>query len=107
MASPVVLLCRRCKTPRPRASSGICSVCMEQGVYCDAWEPYEPPPPPPPRPAPGVAVRSLESAQAGDVRQFGGPLSEVLGGIELGRKVLVGGKKGTGKSTVVAELAAR
>lgn len=107
MASPVVLLCRRCKTPRPPASSGICSVCAEQGVYCDAWEPYEPPPPPPPRAAPGVAVRSLEAAQSGDVRQFGGPLSEVLGGVELGRKVLVAGKKGVGKSTVVAELAAR
>ncbi|MEZ4301582.1 MAG: hypothetical protein R3B70_42000 [Polyangiaceae bacterium] len=34
-------------------------------------------------------------------------LSEVLGGVELGRNVLVAGKKGTGKSTVVAELAAR
>lgn len=76
-------------------------------MYCDAWEPFAPPPPPPPPAAPGVAVRTLEAAQSGDVRQFGGPLSDVLGGVELGRKVLVAGKKGAGKSTVVAELAAR
>jgi len=52
-------------------------------------------------------VRSLRGAARGDVRDFGGPLSDVLGGVELGRKILVGGQKGVGKSTVVAELAAR
>jgi DNA repair protein RadA/Sms len=41
------------------------------------------------------------------VRQFGCALSDVLGGVELGRKILVGGQKGAGKSTVAAELAAR
>lgn len=54
-----------------------------------------------------MAVRPLVGAARGDVREFGGPLSEVLGGIEIGRKILVGGLKGVGKSTVVAELAAR
>jgi len=58
-------------------------------------------------PARGVAVRSLTATKPADVRKFGGPLSNVLGGIELGRKVLVGGVKGVGKSTLVAELAAR
>ncbi len=52
-------------------------------------------------------MRALQGAARGDVREFGGPLSEVLGGVELGRKILVGGQKGVGKSTVVAELAAR
>jgi predicted ATP-dependent serine protease len=89
------------------ASSGICSRCSEEGVYCDAWEPFEPEPAPPPRAARGVAVRSLRSAKPGEVRQFGGALSDVLDGVELGRKVLVGGVKGVGKSTLVAELAAR
>jgi hypothetical protein len=103
MGSPL-LRCRRCKTPRPAASSGICSVCSEEGVYCDAWEPFELAPRPA---APGVAVRSLRVTHPGDVRDFGCVLSDVLGGVELGRKILVGGQKGVGKSTVAAELAAR
>lgn len=52
-------------------------------------------------------MRALQGAARGDVREFGCALSEVLGGVELGRKILVGGQKGVGKSTVVAELAAR
>ena len=52
-------------------------------------------------------MRALQGAARGDVREFGCPLSEVLGGVELGRKILIGGQKGVGKSTIVAELAAR
>src|SRR4030095_7786451 len=100
MRSPVVR-CRRCKTPRPPISSGACSRCAEEGVYSDAWEPFDPAPPK--RAPAGVAVRPLRGAARGDVRDLGGVLSDVLGGVELGRKILVGGQKGVGKSTVVAD----
>lgn len=57
--------------------------------------------------APGIVVRPLRQGPPADVRQFECPLSEALGGIEIGRTVLVSGVPGVGKSTEVAALAAR
>lgn len=63
-------------------------------------EPHEVPP--------GIVVESLEEAGT-PLRptHFPALLSEALGGIVLGRKVLVGGAPGAGKSTLCAELASQ
>lgn len=79
-------------------SSGICSECG-----AEAWEPYEPATPR----VPGLVVRPLRQGPPADVRRFECPLSEALGGVEIGRTILVSGKPGVGKSTEVAALASR
>src|SRR5262249_35340038 len=68
---------------------------------CDAdvWEPI-------PHEVPiGVRVQGLDGAPVLKPRPFAGPLAEALGGIVLGKTILVGGGPGAGKSTVCAELA--
>lgn len=57
-------------------------------------------------PRPGIRFETLESGQALRPRRYRALLSEALGGVVLGFKVLVGGKPGVGKSTLAAELAA-
>jgi len=63
-------------------------------------EPHEVPP--------GIVVESLEG-KGTPLRptHFKALLSEALGGVVLGRKVLVGGAPGAGKSTLCAELASQ
>lgn len=88
-----------------------CAVCSRRksilyGGFCEcgstAWEliPHEVPP--------GIVVESLEG-KGTPLRptHFKALLSEALGGVVLGRKVLVGGAPGAGKSTLCAELASK
>lgn len=88
-----------------------CAVCFRRksiiyGGFCEcgstAWEliPHEVPP--------GIVVESLEeSGKPLRPTHFKALLSQALGGIVLGRKVLVGGSPGAGKSTLCAELASQ
>jgi predicted ATP-dependent serine protease len=96
-----LLRCRVCGKPRPRLSGGICECGSE------AFELVEPPAPrAPPLPS-GIVVATVHDAPPLDVRPFRGALAQVMGGgVVLGLRVLVSGKKGSGKSTVCAELGA-
>ena len=76
------------------------------GGYCDCgayvWEliPHEVPP--------GVTIESLaHGAPALRPVHFPAILSQALGGVVLGLKMLIGGVPGAGKSTLCAELAAQ
>ncbi|UQA58595.1 hypothetical protein [Polyangium aurulentum] len=66
------------------------------------WEPV------PHEPPPGIVIESLDG-QGTPLRptHFPALLSQALGGVVLGLKVLVGGVPGAGKSTLCAELAAQ
>jgi len=90
------LRCAVCERPRPKACGGFCA--------CGAavWEPV------PHEPPPGIAVESLDG-KGTPLRptHFPALLSQALGGVVLGLKVLVGGAPGAGKSTLCAELAAQ
>jgi predicted ATP-dependent serine protease len=86
-----------------------CAVCHrhrrpEGGGYCicgaSVWEPQ------PLLPKAGIRFDTLESGQSLRPRPYRAVLSEALGGIVIGYKILVGGKPGVGKSTLAAELAA-
>jgi predicted ATP-dependent serine protease len=86
-----------------------CALCHrhrrpEGGGYCicgaSVWEPQ------PLRPVEGIRFETLEGGQSLRPRPYRALLSEALGGIVLGFKILVGGKPGVGKSTLAAELAA-
>jgi predicted ATP-dependent serine protease len=57
-------------------------------------------------PPAGVLIERLEGAPQLVPTHFHGPLSEALGGVVLGRNILVGGLQGSGKSTLCAELVA-
>src|SRR4051794_38201018 len=89
------LRCRICGRTRPDVSSGVCK-CGSM-----AWELIEHPVPE------GVLVETLAGAAPLVARRFSCPLSEALGGVVLGRTILVGGLQGAGKSTLCAELAAQ
>lgn len=86
-----------------------CAVChrhrmREWGGYCSCgasvWEPQ------PLLPKSGIHFETLESGQSLRPRPYRALLSEALGGVVLGFKILVGGNPGAGKSTLAAELAA-
>lgn len=64
------------------------------------WEPQ------PLLPQSGIRFETLESGQSLRPRAYRALLSEALGGVVLGFKILVGGIPGAGKSTLAAELAA-
>ena len=88
-----------------------CAVCLRRksplyGGFCEcgstAWEliPHEVPA--------GIVVESLEEAgKPLRPTHFPALISQALGGVVLGRKVLVGGAPGAGKSTLCAELASQ
>lgn len=91
------------------AKSLRCAVCHRArtpacGGYCQcgatAWEPE------PLEPKAGIVFETLEQGHALRPRQFKAVLSQALGGVVLGLKILVGGIPGVGKSTLAAELAA-
>lgn len=91
------LRCAICHWRRPEVCPGFCRC----GAY--VWEPIPPEPPPP-----GIVVESLEDGGSPlRPKHFPSILSEALGGIVLGLKILVGGIPGSGKSTLCAELAAQ
>lgn len=90
------LRCAVCQRRRVEVYGGFC-VC---GAY--VWEiiPHEAPP--------GITIESLEhGAPALRPVHFPALLSQALGGVVLGLKMLVGGIPGAGKSTLCAELAAQ
>lgn len=57
-------------------------------------------------PKSGIRFETLESGQSLRPKVYRAILSEALGGVVLGFKILVGGKPGAGKSTLAAELSA-
>src|SRR3954451_12228137 len=90
------LRCAVCQRRRADVCGGYCSC----GAY--VWEiiPHEAPP--------GITIESLEhGAPALRPVSFPAILSQALGGVVLGLKMLVGGVPGAGKSTLCAELAAQ
>jgi predicted ATP-dependent serine protease len=90
------LRCAVCQRRRGDVCGGFC----ECGAY--VWEiiPHEAPP--------GITIESLEHrTSALRPVQFPAILSQALGGVVLGLKMLVGGVPGAGKSTLCAELAAQ
>jgi len=90
------LRCAVCQRRRVEVYGGFC----ECGAY--VWEliPHETPP--------GVSIESLEhGAPALRPVHFPAILSQALGGVVLGLKMLIGGVPGAGKSTLCAELAAQ
>jgi len=90
------LRCAVCQRRRVEVYGGFC-VC---GAY--VWEliPHEVPP--------GITIESLEhGTKALRPVHFPALLSQALGGVVLGLKMLVGGAPGAGKSTLCAELAAQ
>lgn len=86
--------CAVCHRPRTPAGGGFCE------CGSTAWEPS------PIAPQPGILFETLEEGQGLRPRHFKALLSQALGGVVLGLKVLVGGIPGVGKSTLAAELAA-
>lgn len=90
------LRCAVCQRRRVELYGGFC-VC---GAY--VWElvPHEVPP--------GITIESLtHGAPALRPVHFPAILSQALGGVVLGLKMLIGGVPGAGKSTLCAELAAQ
>ena len=90
------LRCAVCQRRRPEVCGGYCAC----GAY--VWEliPHEVPK--------GITIESLEhGAPALRPVHFPALLSQALGGVVLGLKMLIGGAPGAGKSTLCAELAAQ
>ncbi|HRI72521.1 MAG TPA: hypothetical protein PK156_50140, partial [Polyangium sp.] len=90
------LRCAVCQRRRVEVYGGFC-VC---GAY--VWEliPHEAPP--------GIEIESLDhNTKPLRPVHFQAILSQALGGVVLGLKMLVGGVPGAGKSTLCAELAAQ
>ncbi len=88
------LRCAVCHRHRRPAWGGFC--CCGAAV----WEPQ------PLLPKSGIRFETLENGQSLRPKPYRAVLSEALGGVVLGFKILVGGKPGVGKSTLGAELAA-
>src|SRR5690242_11371213 len=92
----IELRCAICHRRRAEVCGGYCQC----GAY--VWEPI---PIVPPR---GIVVDCLEEEGSPlKPKHFPAPLSEALGGIVLGRIILVGGPPGVGKSTECARLVAK
>jgi len=90
------LRCVICHRRRPQVCGGFCSC----GASSWELEPHEPPA--------GIAVDSLDASfERLRPMKFSSVLSEALGGVVLGLKILVGGSPGAGKSTLCAELASQ
>lgn len=94
----MTLICRVCRKPRSPLSSGICECGSEAFELATL---------PAPKVPVGIVVAPVHNAPPLEVRPFRGSLAQVMGGgVVLGSRTLVSGKKGSGKSTVCAELGA-